>query len=146
MKKQKRFGQAIVEMALVIPIFIYVFIAIIDAGRLYHCWSTINHMCVEAARVASKRIFINVANKFFTPTTHADISVVTTEFWKYSSPLTPQSSFSNVVFNGVGQSTNTVSIGCDFNYEPWVPGASTLLGQGPNGNIILRASVSQRKE
>jgi len=56
MKKLEKKGQAIVEMALVLPLFIFVVIGIFDFGRVLHCWGTLNYQCVRAARVSTRRI------------------------------------------------------------------------------------------
>lgn len=58
MKSQK--GSAIVEMALVLPILILLLFGIIDFGRIFHAYLTIDHAGREAARVASIRDFPNV--------------------------------------------------------------------------------------
>lgn len=55
MKSQK--GSAIVEMALVLPILIVLVFGIIDFGRVFHAYLTIDHAGREAARMASVREF-----------------------------------------------------------------------------------------
>ncbi|MCA1032211.1 pilus assembly protein [Bacillus timonensis] len=46
-------GQSMVEFALVIPIFILLLFAIVDFGRVFHAYLTIDHAGREAARIAS---------------------------------------------------------------------------------------------
>lgn len=58
MKSQK--GSAIVEMALVLPILILLVFGIIDFGRVFHAYLTIDHAGREAARMASIREFDQV--------------------------------------------------------------------------------------
>lgn len=51
MKSEK--GQSLVEFALVIPVLILILLAIVDFGRVYHVYLTIDHAGREAARAAS---------------------------------------------------------------------------------------------
>lgn len=51
MKSEK--GQSLVEFALVIPILIMLLFGIIDFGRVFHAYLTIDHAGREAARAAS---------------------------------------------------------------------------------------------
>ena len=143
---RKKRGQGIVELALVLPIFIFVFLGIVDFGRAFHSWSTINHMCVSAARVACKRQMLNIATNVYTPTTHASVEAVTAEFWKYISPLTPQSKIT-LDMVGVGTSGDTVTIKATVQFEPWFPFAGALMGEsGSKGAITLSTVALQRKE
>jgi len=87
MKKHRHSGQALVEIAIVLPLFIMIFIGIIDCARAFHCWSSINHMCVEAGRIASQRKNFRVAVTLFRPDTHAPMKEVVDEFWRYKSAL-----------------------------------------------------------
>jgi Flp pilus assembly protein TadG len=51
MKSQK--GQSLVEFALVFPILILLLFGIMDFGRIFHAYLTIDHAGREAARAAS---------------------------------------------------------------------------------------------
>jgi Flp pilus assembly protein TadG len=51
MKSEK--GQSLVEFALVLPVLILILLAIVDFGRVYHVYLTIDHAGREAARAAS---------------------------------------------------------------------------------------------
>ncbi|WP_462411052.1 TadE/TadG family type IV pilus assembly protein [Neobacillus sp. Marseille-QA0830] len=46
-------GQSLVEFALILPIFIMLLFGIIDFGRAFHAYLTIDHAGREAARAAS---------------------------------------------------------------------------------------------
>jgi Flp pilus assembly protein TadG len=50
--RKARRGQAIVEFALVIPIFLLIFFGIIDAGRLIFTYNTVANAARNGARVA----------------------------------------------------------------------------------------------
>jgi Flp pilus assembly protein TadG len=51
MKSEK--GQSLVEFALILPIFLLLLFAILDFGRIYFAYLTIDHAGREAARAAS---------------------------------------------------------------------------------------------
>ncbi|WP_280770405.1 TadE/TadG family type IV pilus assembly protein [Salipaludibacillus daqingensis] len=51
MKSQK--GQSLVEFALVIPLLIVLLFGIVDFGRVFHTYLTLDHVGREAARAAS---------------------------------------------------------------------------------------------
>jgi Flp pilus assembly protein TadG len=51
MKSEK--GQATVELALTLTLLIFLIFAIIDFGRIFHAYLTLDHASREAARVAS---------------------------------------------------------------------------------------------
>ncbi|MBF0499517.1 MAG: pilus assembly protein [Candidatus Riflebacteria bacterium] len=145
-----RHGQAVVEMALVLPIFLVVFLGIIDFARAFHCWSTLNHMCVSAARVACKRQLLNIARNAYTSTTHTSPDIVTAEFWKYISPLTPVANITGPDLKGVTyqQTSDTVRISASFQFTAYCPGLTSMLGTstGSSTAIILTAQAVQRKE
>jgi hypothetical protein len=51
MKSEK--GQSLVEFALVLPILVVVLFGIVDFGRIFHAYITVDHAGREAARAAS---------------------------------------------------------------------------------------------
>ncbi|MBN8210563.1 pilus assembly protein [Bacillus sp. NTK071] len=51
MKSEK--GQSMVEFALVLPVLVMLLFGIVDFGRIFHAYITIDHASREAARVAS---------------------------------------------------------------------------------------------
>lgn len=144
MKKHRHSGQALVEIALVLPLFIIIFIGIIDCARAFHCWSAINHMCVESSRIASQRKNFRVAVALFRPDTHATMNEVVREFWKYKSPLTASESMTGPFITGVASTSETVTVSCTYQFAPWIPGVSRVLGSGEE--ITLNGFASQRKE
>ncbi|HWL25866.1 MAG TPA: TadE family protein [Ureibacillus sp.] len=60
MKSEK--GATIVEFALILPLLILLVLGIIDFGRVFHAYLTIDHAGREAARVASIGKFSEVEN------------------------------------------------------------------------------------
>jgi Flp pilus assembly protein TadG len=46
-------GQSLVEFALIVPVLIFLLLGIIDFGRVFHAYLTIDHAGREAARTAS---------------------------------------------------------------------------------------------
>ncbi|MFC4321748.1 TadE/TadG family type IV pilus assembly protein [Litchfieldia salsa] len=51
MKKQS--GQSLVEFALVLPMLLFLLFGIVDFGRVFHAYLTVDHAGREAARAAS---------------------------------------------------------------------------------------------
>ncbi|PKL43981.1 MAG: hypothetical protein CVV41_09465 [Candidatus Riflebacteria bacterium HGW-Riflebacteria-1] len=149
-KHAKSRGQAVVEMALVLPIFLLVIIGIFDFGRLLHSWSTLNYQCNKASRAAIKRLSPLIARNLFTPETHVqlgteaqpDVYSVQSEFWKYRSPAMPRENYETILFEGVGTASKTVSISAAYKMTLMTPFLGSLVG-GSNGDgkITITASV-----
>ncbi len=146
-KIQKKSGQAVLEMALVLPIFIIILIGIFDFGRALHCWSNLNYQCVQAARAGTKRINPLIARNVFSSTTHPGITEVQAEFWRYRSPLMPEPEYSNLSFGGIGTSDQTVEVRASFNLSLYTPVLGPLVGGNQkDGALTINASARERKE
>lgn len=143
----RRKGQAVVEMALVLPIFIFVLIGIFDFGRALHTWSNLNFQCMQAARAATKRINPLLARNVFSASTHPSLTEVQTAFWKNRSPLMPQSNFSNISFAGVGTNNTSVEVRASFQLSLYTPLLGSLVG-GNNGEsgLLISAVATENKE
>ena len=48
-------GQAMVEMAIALPVFILIMVAVLDAGRVFNVWITVTNGAREGARAAATR-------------------------------------------------------------------------------------------
>lgn len=46
-------GQSIVETAIVLPVVLFLLMAIVDAGRVFHAWLIVTNAAREGARAAS---------------------------------------------------------------------------------------------
>ena len=144
MVRQKNRGQAVVEMALVLPIFIFVLIGVFDFGRALHAWSSLNHQCIQAARAATKRAKRLVD---YGLAAHPSLTEVQAAFWQYRSPLMPEVSYANLTFKGVGTGDKTVEVGASFNLTLYTPAMGGLLGgENKDGAITISASASEQKE
>lgn len=147
LKKQKQSGQAVLELALVLPVFLILVIGIFDFGRALHCWSNLNHQCVQAARVGTKRINPLIARNVFSSTTHPAISDVQKEFWRYRSPLMPEADYSNITFSGVGTNDQTIEVKASFNLSLYTPILGPLVGgDQKSGALTIHAAARERKE
>ncbi|MBU1107429.1 MAG: pilus assembly protein [Candidatus Riflebacteria bacterium] len=147
MRKKAKNGQAIVEMALVLPIFLLVLIGIFDFGRALHCWSTLNYQCVQAARAATKRINPLYTQKIFSETTHPSIEEVEAAFWKFRSPMMASDSYNAMVFSGIGTASQTVEVRAAFNLELITPLLGGLVGgENKPGAITIHATAKENKE
>ncbi|NLI78106.1 MAG: pilus assembly protein [Candidatus Riflebacteria bacterium] len=143
-RKQKS-GQALVEMALVLPIFLMILCAIYDFGCAFHIWNSLNLQCTEAARAGAKRkIFL--AMGAYGSKTHGSTGDVLAAFSKHQSPmLLPGFLATPPTIVGVGvPNQDTVRVSSRYRYVPLTPLASLFLG-GPSG-IELNASAEAKKE
>lgn len=144
---KKRTGQAVVEMALVLPVFIVLLIGIFDFARAFHCWSNLNHQCVQAARAGTKRINSLIARNVFSATTHPDIEEVQKEFWRYRSPLMPEDKYSNIAYTGIGTADREVEVRASFNLSLYTPLLGGLIGgSSKDGALTINAIAKDRKE
>lgn len=144
-----RKGQALVELSLVLPIFILVIVGIFDFGRALHCWSSLNHQCVQAARAASKRTNQLVARNIYTSTTHASLSDVKKVFWESRSPIMSASDYEELDWSqtGVASSRDSVTISASFNLTLMTPFLSTVVDNSSvDGAVKIFASATEKKE
>ena len=130
MTHTSRRGQAVLELALVLPIFLVVFFAIIDFGRAFHIWFSLKHQCIEAAQVAGKRKNLQAAVNFYGTTTHADQQAVLAAFWSGMSPIMSRDQISGPILEGVGIATPTVTISAGYRFSPITPFFGALIGNG----------------
>lgn len=144
-------GQALVEFALILPIFLIVLFGIIDFGRALHSWSSLNYQCIQAARAGTKRNTFLFGNSLFLPRSHADASEVYAAFWKYQSPyMTKKTDFNvgspsnNPFLNGVGTNATTVEVRATYEFTMITP-LFSLMGN-ENGTITISAFASEDKE
>jgi hypothetical protein len=141
-------GQAIVEMALVLPIFIFMLIGIFDFGRALHAWSNLNYQCIQAARAGTrlKRKLVGAGN-IIAPSLYPTMDDVQKAFWKYRSPLMPQDKYANLSFSGVGTTNKTVEIKASFNLTLYTPVIGSLIGgNNKSGGLTIHASAMETKE
>ena len=147
---RNRKGQAVVELSLVLPIFLLVIIGIFDFGRALHCWSSLNHQCVQAARVASKRTNQLIARNLFLSTTHTSLANVKKAFWDARSPIMSENDYDNISWEntGIGTNTDTVTVSASFNLTLMTPFIASMIGnnEAKNGAIKLHASATEKKE
>ena len=147
--RKNRKGQAVVELSLVLPVFLLVIIGIFDFGRALHCWSSLNHQCVQAARAASKRNNQLVARNLFLSTTHTSLADVQKIFWDSRSPIMNKSDYDSINWDatGVGSNNDTVTVSATFNLTLMTPFLASLVGESSkNGAIKISASATEKKE
>jgi Flp pilus assembly protein TadG len=146
--KKTRKGQAVVEMALVLPIFIFVLIGIFDFGRALHSWSNLNFQCVQAARAATKRsesLFKTPGQylpKFYPTSTEVEAA-----FWKNRSPLMPESKYTGPTLTGVGENVATVEVRASFELDLYTPLLGSIVGAAnKDGALVISAVATEQKE
>ncbi|MBF0499509.1 MAG: pilus assembly protein [Candidatus Riflebacteria bacterium] len=147
MKSRCNSGQAVVEFALVLPIFLLIFLGIIDFGVTFHMWSSLNQQCVQAARAGSKRIHQLVARNVCSSTTHETLANVQAIFWNDRSPLMASESYGKVIFGGVETTDHTVRVSADFTTTMFTPILGSFFGDsGSDGKLTIHAYAEERKE
>ncbi len=144
-------GQALVEFALVLPIFIIVLFGIVDFGRAFHCWITLNYQCTQAVRAGTRRLNPLIARNVFNSQTHAAIESVYSAFWANQSPMMATSSYNigitgnNPVVQGPGSNSDEVTVSATFEMVMFTPVLGALIG-GDTSSLVLKASARENKE
>lgn len=151
MKKLKK-GQALVEFALVLPIFLIVIFAIIDFGRVLHSWASLSNQCINAARAATKRNSFLFGRSLFLSDSHADKESVIKAFWSVQSPFMSNKRDFNVdntdnepTLSGVETSNPTVSVSATYKLGLLTPFISSIFSSG-DGTYTVKAAASEEKE
>ncbi len=152
-RHMKQRGQALVEFALVLPIFVFVIFGIIDFGRAFHCWTSLNYQCIQAVRAGTKRLNPLIARNVYTSGTHASADEIVTAFWKFQSPMMDKASYNlgnpsnNPTITGAGTSAVEIEVSATFDMVLFTPGMGSLLGgQNKSGAITLATSAKENKE
>ncbi|HPG34485.1 MAG TPA: TadE/TadG family type IV pilus assembly protein [Lentimicrobium sp.] len=154
----RKHGQAMVELALVLPIFLIVILGIIDFGRVFHCWSSLNHQCVQASRVATIRLNPLIARNHFSDKTHQTLEAAAKEFNRLRSPMmntgdyTVQSSTGDSVpvyftHTGIGTADREVIVQASYNINIITPLLGSLVGgENKSGHMTIHATARANKE
>jgi len=131
-------GQALVEFALVIPIFLLVLVALFDVGRAVFAWNTLTNAAREGARMAIvNQDVASIVQRATSQTSIAETAVpnVTVTF-KESDPNADPSLNANC---------NPVGFGCvaivrfETTYTPMTPIIKNILF--PSGVTFVATSV-----
>lgn len=144
---KRRFGQATLELALVLPIFMLLVVGIFDFGRAFHIWSTLNLQCVEAARVGARRRHQLIGRNLFTATTHSSLEEVQAAFDAQRSPMMTESGYFDVNFEGVGQTgATTVKVSAKYKVSMITPFMNFYGEQNDEGKLVMYAEAVENKE
>lgn len=147
--KSRRSGQGVVEMAFVLPVFLFVLIGIIDFGRAFHVWTSLNRQCVEASRVGTKRLHQLIGRNLYTATTHESFANVEAAFWNARSPMMIQTNYSELSFDGIqiNRASEFVHVSAKYELELITPFMGTLVGKAnSDGKLTIYAEARERKE
>ena len=151
-KRSLNRGQAMVELAFMLPVFIVLILGIVDFGRAFHCYSVLNSQCVSASREASKRNMQLIARGVYTSTTHVvDVSTsnrpIFDAFWRHKSPIMSQADFTPGEPNGykivgVGTNAEKVTVTATFNMNLYTPLVGSLIGSANgDGKLTITAEA-----
>jgi Flp pilus assembly protein TadG len=125
-RQSTRRGQALVEFALVIPIFLLVLVAIFDLGRAVFAYNTLTNAAREGARMAIVNQYkptIVARAKQQTAIVELNDPSVTVDFYQVNADGTPDTS----------QQCALVAVGClavvsfEATYQPITPLVSNIL-------------------
>lgn len=155
MNRRFRAGQATLELALVLPLFLFLVFAIIDFGRILHTWSCINLQCVEAAREGAKRLNQLIARNVFTSTTHSSLAQVQSAFDAHRSPIINPANYCNPTnasipqpeYSGVGGSSREITVSVGYRIEmltPFIGNIFRAITGRPE--VIVWTSATESKE
>ncbi|NLI77143.1 MAG: pilus assembly protein [Candidatus Riflebacteria bacterium] len=161
-RNRRRKGQALVEMAFMLPVFIMIVLVIIDLGRAYHVYASMNHQCLEAARMGSRRLNFFVATNMFGANTHIAFEHIHNAFVSFKSPLVatctyvppgngfpanPTPSVTYFTVEGQGGPSQTIRVNAQCDIELYTPVIARLVQTGAwTGTYRLSASAFQDKE
>ena len=126
-------GQALVEFALIVPIFLLLVFAIVDFGMGFHAWITVTNAAREGARVGAVGAdSATIQGKVTDTTVSLDAASVTT-----------------TVTNAQGAPGEAVTVKVDYDYQLITP-LSSIMGMvsgntlGPN--IVFSSTSEMRLE
>lgn len=115
-------GQAMVEFALVLPIFLLVVFAIVDFGMGFHAWITVSNASREGARIG---------------VVGADAATIEAKVRDTAASLNHDEDLDVVVTNAVdqgGDSGESVKVVVDYDYQLITP-LSSIMGIVSGGAI-----------
>ena len=155
MSSRHRAGQALVELAIVLPLFLTLLFAIVDFGRIFHIWSGLNLQCVEAAREGAKRKNQLLGRNVFNGDSHMEIASITRAFVMHQSPAIHTSRFrtktglpaSGPELLGVGTSDREITVTARYSVQLMTPFLERLfISITGKPEIVLTAAATERKE
>lgn len=132
-------GAELIELAIVLPLLLLVFAAIIDFGFLFQRWEVVTNAAREGARIA-------VLPGYTTPDVQARINSYLAASGLSSPPTPPTVAYSNQVLpSGSSISVVTVTVDYPANLNYLGPIAALIGGTQP-GSIMLHAVSVMRTE
>jgi len=140
-RKRGERGQALVEFALLIPIFFILLFAIVDFGMGFHSWITVTNSAREGARLGAVHPPLNVASSPCFG--EASLEQCIEDRVRETAGLPDQDTKMFVyITNAQGQSGESVVVKVDYGYDLITPLAG-LIGNviGPTLNLSSTADM-----
>ena len=125
MRNEKRFGQSIVEFALVIPLFLLMVVFILDFGRVVFIYSSMTHAVREGARLGSVSCSVSEVNAKVIEMATFSITPVTDCITKDDDGL------------------YVISVSADYYFEAATPFIQNMF---PDNEIIISVESTMHRE
>lgn len=123
-------GQAIVEFALVLPLFVFLLVGLVQFGLVVNAALTVNDAAREGAREAAVWIARNPAGWQQIVAQDVAVNLQGGGLQTVSANYDPQAPYvSGDLVETYDPSTNIVSVQVAYRYPDWVPLLPALLGQ-----------------
>lgn len=137
-------GQAIVEFALILPLFVFLLCGLVQFGLVVNAALTVNDAAREGAREAAVWIARDPAG--WQQLVADDVATNLQGGGLQTAPANynPQPPYlTGDLIESYDPGTNTVSVQVTYRYPDWVPLLPALLGQSPwDPQFVLKSTVT----
>lgn len=144
---RRRRGQAVLEMALVLPLFLVVVMIIYDLGIGLHLWTNLNQAVVAAARDGSKRFIPHYQVYRYA----RDPDCIPRTFFDNLSPLMTRTNFYagyNPKFEVITDTASkavAIRVVAKYRHTLVTPIIATLIGEpGGEGTLVIAAEAEEK--
>ena len=130
-------GEALLEMALVLPILLVLSMGMLDFGRAFHAKSVLDQAAREGARVA-------VVSG--TPQTGPDVAAVQTRVATFMTSSGFTTGVGTAAVSAIDPTTKMVTVSVTYTFQFVTPGVFALLGANYGNTITMTGLSAMRYE
>lgn len=132
-KRKRQRGDAIVELALLVPLLMVMLLGVLELGRIVDAWIVVNNAAREGAREAAMAY----------PDSAATLTAQSATLAYLTSGFAPRADIAAISVPSVQLSVDTVLVTADADVPVYSPLFQTLLG----GSVVhVTASASMRRQ